>query len=99
LPAWFLSRPGSASAQDLECAVSNQGKAQFLVVSASSAGDPHSCNVPGTYDAPTIIHPTQAEFAPTPISLGQQQVTGAQIWSTLSPAVLARSNFFHHITS
>jgi hypothetical protein len=99
LPAWFLSRPGSASAQDLQCAVSNQGKAQFLVVSASSAGDPHSCNVPGTYEAPEIIHPTQAEFAPTPITLGDKQVTGAQIWSTLTPAVLARTNFFHHITS
>jgi hypothetical protein len=68
-------------------------------VSASSAGDPHSCNVPGTYDAPEIIHPSQAEFAPTPITLGARQVTGAQIWSTLSAPVLARSNFFHHITS
>lgn len=99
LPAWFLSDPRQASAQTVECALSNAGKAQFLVVSASSAGDPHSCNVPGTYDAPQIIHPTQAEFAPTPITLGSQQVTGAQIWSTLSPAVLGRSNFFHHITS
>jgi uncharacterized protein DUF1501 len=99
LPAWFLSRPHTASAQDLECAIANQSRAQFLVVSASSAGDPHSCNVPGTYEAAEIIHPTQAEFAPTPITLGGRQVTGAQIWSTLSPAVLARTNFFHHITS
>jgi hypothetical protein len=99
LPAWFLSRPERASAQELACALSAKDRAQFLVVSASSAGDPHSCNVPGTYEAPEIIHPTQAEFAPTPISLGAQQVTGAQIWSTLTPAVLARTNFFHHITS
>jgi hypothetical protein len=99
LPAWFLSRPERASAQELECALSAKDRAQFLVVSASSAGDPHSCNVPGTYEAPEIIHPTQAEFAPTPISLGANQVTGAQIWSTLTPAVLARTNFFHHITS
>jgi len=99
LPAWFISRPGRAGAQELECALSAKDRAQFLVVSASSAGDPHSCNVPGTYDNPEIIHPTQAEFAPTPITLGDKQVTGAQIWSTLTPAVLGRANFFHHITS
>jgi hypothetical protein len=99
LPAWFLSRPHAANAQDLECALTNQGRAQFLVVSASSAGDAISCNVPGTYDAAEIIHGTQAEFAATPISLGARQVTGAQIWSTLTPAVLGRANFFHHITS
>ncbi|MET0412783.1 MAG: hypothetical protein ABW217_15875, partial [Polyangiaceae bacterium] len=50
LPAWFLMNPRRASAQALECALSAQGKAQFLVVSASSAGDSVSCNVPGTYD-------------------------------------------------
>jgi uncharacterized protein DUF1501 len=99
LPAWFLSQPERAGAEELECAISAKDRAQFLVVSASSAGDPHSCNVPGTYESPGIIHPTQAEFAPTPITLGSRQVTGAQIWSTLTPAVLGRSNFFHHITS
>lgn len=99
LPAWFLSKPGTANAQALECALQNQGRAQFLVVSASSAGDPHSCNVPGTYDAQEIIHPAQAEFAPTPIQLGSVQSTGAQIWSTLTPAVLNRANFFHHTTN
>jgi hypothetical protein len=99
LPAWFLSKPREANAQDLQCALQNQGRAQFLVVSASSAGDPISCNVPGTYDAQEVIHPTQAEFASTPITLGNQQVNGAQIWSTLTPTVLARTNFFHHTTS
>jgi hypothetical protein len=99
LPAWFLSKPREANAQDLQCALQNQGRAQFLVVSASSAGDPISCNVPGTYDAPQVIHPTQAEFVSTPIPLGNQQVNGAQIWSTLTPAVLGRANFFHHTTS
>jgi uncharacterized protein DUF1501 len=99
LPAWFLANPREAQAQDMECALAAQDKLQYLVVSASSAGDPVSCNVPGTYVTPAIIHPTQAEFAATPITLGSQQVTGAQIWSTLAPDVLARSNFFHHITS
>jgi hypothetical protein len=99
LPAWFLANPRTASAQDMQCAISNVGKAQFLVVSASSAGDAISCNAPGTYDADAIIHPTQAEFVKTSIQLGTQTVNGAQIWSTLTPAVLARTNFFHHITS
>lgn len=98
LPAWFLANPRAASAEDMQCAITTTGKAQFLVVSASSAGDAMSCNAPGTYAAPAIIHPTNAEFVSTPIALGTKTVAGAQIWSTLTPAVLARSNFFHHIT-
>jgi hypothetical protein len=99
LPAWFLANPRAASAQDMQCATTTMGKTQFLVVSASSAGDAISCNAPGTYDADAIIHPTQAEFVKTNIALGAQTATGAQIWSTLKPEVLARTNFFHHITS
>jgi Protein of unknown function (DUF1501) len=98
LPAWFLMNPRDARAQDATCLLTNKASAQFLVVSASSAGDAMSCNAPGTYGAPAIIHPTQVEFAPTTFSLGTQSVTGAQIWSTLTPAVLARTNFFHHST-
>jgi Protein of unknown function (DUF1501) len=98
LPTWFLMNPREARAQDATCLLSNKGNAQFLVVSASSAGDSISCNAPGTYGAAGIIHPTQAEFASTTFSLGPQSVTGAQIWSTLTPAVLARTNFFHHST-
>src|SRR5882672_2774038 len=74
LPAWFLLNPRGASAQDLTCAVSAQANAQFLVVSASSAGDPMSCNVPGTYVSPTIVHPPQPEFAATTFPLGPQMV-------------------------
>jgi hypothetical protein len=99
LPAWLLANPREAKAQDLECALSAQDKLQYLVVSASSDGDPHSCNVPGTYVADAIIHPTTAQFVRTDITLGQQTVAGAQIWSTLTPAVLNRTNFFHHTTS
>lgn len=99
LPAWFLANPRQASAQDIECALASLDRLQYLIVSASSDGDPMSCNVPGTYDAPAIIHPTQAEFARTNIALGAKQVAGAQVWSTLSPNVLARTNFFHHVTS
>jgi hypothetical protein len=99
LPAWFLANPLAARAQDMSCAISNMAKAQFLVVSASSAGCPINCNVPGTYSTNAVIHPTQAEFASTTITLGSKTVQGAQIWSTLSASVRARTNFFHHITS
>jgi hypothetical protein len=99
LPAWFLTNPRAAQAQAMECAITAKDKAQFLVVSAASAGCPISCNVPGTYDAPAVIHPTQAEFAATTFSLGDKSVKAAQIWTTLSESVRARTNFFHHITS
>jgi hypothetical protein len=98
LPAWFIGKPREASAQSMQCAITAKDKMQFLVVSASSAGDPMSCNVPGTYDATAIIHPTNTEFTSTPITLGTKASNGAQIWSTLTPAVLGRANFFHHIT-
>jgi hypothetical protein len=97
LPAWFLQNPRAARAEDMACSLARE-KVQALIVCSSSAGDPISCNVPGTYDAPAIIHPTQAEFAATTLQLGTQKVQGAQIWSTLAPDVLSRTNFFHHIT-
>lgn len=98
LPAWFLSRPHTAKADDLACAIAAKDKLQFLVVSASSAGDSVSCNVPGTYEASAIVHPSQAEFAATPFTLGNKSVSAAQIWSTLSESVRSRTNFFHHVT-
>lgn len=98
LPAWFLANPMKAQAADMECALANSDKLQFLVASSSSAGDPMSCNVPGTYEAAGIIHPTQAEFVATPFDFGGKTVKGAQVWSTLSESVRKRTNFFHHIT-
>ena len=99
LPAWFLANPLGAGAAELACALSSAGKAQFLVVSASSAGCPLNCNVPGTYDNAALIHPAQSDFAATAIALGGKSVQGARVWSTLSTSVLARTNFFHHVTS
>ncbi len=98
LPAWFLANPLKASASDMACSLANLDKLQFLVASTSSAGDPISCNVPGTYEAAGIIHPGQAEFAASPFDFGGKSVNGAQIWSTLTDSVRARTNFFHHIT-
>jgi hypothetical protein len=96
LPVTFLSRPLDALAQDYACA--NKDKAQYLIISTSSAGDPLNCNVPGTYDFPDIVHAADPRMAPTPIMLGGKPRTAAQLWSTLPPWVLERTSFFHHAT-
>ena len=98
LPVWFLANPRKATAQDMTCALAAQGKAQYLIVSASSAGDSLSCNCPGTYTAAAIMHPTDATMAPTSFTLGSATVTAAAPWAALSAAVRARTNFFHYST-
>ncbi|MFZ5892460.1 MAG: DUF1501 domain-containing protein [Myxococcota bacterium] len=104
LPAWFLANPRLANAQSLECAINAKENLQYLIVSASSQGDPLNCNVPGTYEAPEIIHPLQPEMAATPVQLGSSSVTAALPWAStevggaLAPATLARTCFFHHLT-
>jgi hypothetical protein len=98
LPVWFLANPRRASAQDMSCALGNIGKAQFLVMSCSSAGDSISCNCPGTYTSSTIVHPSDSRMAPTSIMLGGKATTAAAPWAGLTSAVLARTNFFHYAT-
>jgi hypothetical protein len=104
LPAWFIMNPRKATAQDLQCAITAKEKMQYLVVSASSQGDPLNCNVPGTYEAPEIIHPLAATMAPTMVTLGAKAYGAALPWAgtdvggALSPATLARTNFFHYST-
>ena len=98
LPVWFLANPRKASAQDMTCALTNQGKAQFLILSCSSAGDSISCNCPGTYTNGAIIHPADATMAATPLMLGSTSVTAAAPWAALPAATLARTNFFHYAT-
>jgi hypothetical protein len=85
-------------AQDMTCAITDQGKMQFLVVSASSAGDSISCNCPGTYGAAAIMHPTDTSMAPTSFTLGSTTVTAAAPWAALTAAVRNRTNFFHYAT-
>jgi hypothetical protein len=104
LPAWFIANPRKATAQDLQCAIDAKDKMQYLVVSASSQGDPLNCNTPGTYEAPEIIHPLAATMAPTMVTLGAKTYGAALPWAgtdvggALSPATLARTNFFHYST-
>lgn len=94
LPAAFVARPLTARAD----ALVDPQRAQFLILSTSSAGDPLNANVPGTYDAADIVHAADPRVAKTAFSLGGVGVTGAYVWSTLPAAALARTVFFHHAT-
>jgi hypothetical protein len=96
VPAAFLARPLAPRAEVYQCA--DKPRAQYLILSTSSAGDPMNCNVPGTYDFPDIVHAADPRMAGTPLSLGGKPYTAAQLWSTLPPWVLDRSVFFHHAT-
>ena len=92
LPAWFLLNPRQATAQSLQCAITNQANMQYLLVSANFNGDPINCNCPGTYatggtaPAAMAIHPTQEEVSATTVSLGGVSYGAALPWA--DPAVV-----------
>ena len=111
LPTWYLLNPRRATAQDLQCAINAKANLQYLVLAASSNGDPMNCNCPGTYEAADIIHPQQAEVEATQVTLGGKSYGAALPWADpsvigsdaastgqLGSAVLARTAFFHHRT-
>ena len=87
LPAWYLLNPRRATAQDLQCAINARDNLQYLILSASSAGDPLNCNVPGTYEAPEIIHPQQPSMERVTVTLGDKTYGAALPWA--DPAVLS----------
>jgi hypothetical protein len=92
LPAWYLMNPRRATAQDLQCAITARANLQYLVLSVSSNGDPLNCNVPGTYEATTIVHPTQTTMEQVPITLGDKSYGAALPWAdptVLSPTDMA----------
>lgn len=92
LPTWYLLNPRRATAQDLQCAITARENLQYLIMSVSSNGDPLNCNVPGTYEATTIVHPTQTEVEQVPLTIGGQTFGAALPWadpSVLSPTDMA----------
>ncbi len=104
LPLWYLANPKRATAQDLACAIEAKEKMQFLVVAASSNGDPINCNCPGTYEDTSAVHPDQAEMTPTDVVLGASTYKAALPWAStaaggkLADTTLARTHFFHYRT-
>ena len=92
LPAWYLLNPRRATAQDLQCAITARDSMQYLILSASSNGDPLNCNVPGTYEAPEIIHPEQTSMEKVTVTLGGKTYGAALPWAdptVMSPTDMA----------
>ena len=98
LPVALLASPERALADGTK-GVCAPDRAQYLIYSTSSLGDPMGCNVPGTYEDPGILHPADPAMAPTQLSLGGKVVTAAAPWATLPQSVLDRMCFFHNATN
>jgi hypothetical protein len=96
LPVAVLAKPLEARAQAFTCG--DKARAQYLIISTTSAGDPMNCNVPGTYDFPDIAHSPDPRMAATPLTLGGRATTAAAVWAQLPQWVLDRTSFFHHAT-
>ena len=96
LPAWFIANPRLATAQALDCAIMAKEKLQYLILSTSSAGDPMNCNVPGTYEAAPIIHPTQVTMAATTVTLGGKTLRRALPWADTQWAARSRADAGSH---
>ena len=97
IPMAILANPRKASAQAAPACAANPN-AQYLLLSASSNGDPLNANVPGMYTIPDISHPADPTMAPMAMTLSGQQWTAATPWASLPQAMLDRSLFFHHGT-
>lgn len=100
LPAGLLLAADAARPDKFARAASQiAGRApQFVLFSTSAFGDPVNCNVPGTYDDPSIAHPADPSMAPTVMTLGDVTTKAAGVWSSLPARMRARTSFFHHGT-
>ena len=98
LPVSFLMNPKLAFADYQPPVCFSKDKAQYLILNTSGLGDPLNGNVPGTYDDPGIVHPSDPTMAPTAMTIGGKSYQAAAPWATLPPEVLARTSFFHHAT-
>jgi hypothetical protein len=97
LPVAILADARMARA-DGEPECPDRQAAQYLILSASTDGDPLNANTPGTYELPEIVHPSDPQMAPQKLSLGGRQVTAAKPWAGLPQKILDRTCFFHHAT-
>jgi hypothetical protein len=96
LPEAFLRAPLAwAQTPPETCA---PGSAKFLILCASSAGDPINANCPGTYEHAGIVHPPGEDFAATPLRLGATTTQAARSWTQLPQSALDRACFIHHST-
>ncbi len=99
LPASLLLDPRRALADDPTPACGSNAKAQFILFHTSGNGDPINASVPGTYEDPAIVHSLDPSMAPAALTLGGASYQAATPWTTLPPAVLARTCFWHLMTN
>jgi len=103
LPIAFLQNPARADTCSIDAT-----KAQFLIMSTSSSGDPANCNMPGTYDFADIAHPPATTAYPDLVkanaTIGGKSVAMAKVWADLITStdpkidVANRIAFIHHGT-
>ena len=96
LPIAALTRGSKAFA---EGSCIDPAKAQFIIFSTSGQGDPINANAPGTYGVSGIVHNPDPAMAATAMTIGGKSVQAARPWTTLAPAVLARTSFWHLMTN
>jgi hypothetical protein len=93
LPAAFLRAPAAYAA---DACVERKRRPHFLIAATSGAGDPLNANAPGCYEAPEIVHPADPMLQAAPVRLGERDIRGARVWTTLPDWVRDRACFFHH---
>lgn len=96
LPAGLLLDPRKVLADAPPAC--DAGKAQFVIFTTSSNGDPVNANVPGTYEDAGIYHSADPLLKPTKLTLGGRATTAAKPWADLPQAVLDRTTFWHMMT-
>lgn len=97
VPLGLLTRPVEAWG-DTSCLEGDRARAQYLIFSLSSAGDPMNTNTPGMYGFGDIRHPAQPAMAATQFTLGGRTVTAAKPWADLPQDLRDRLCFFHLAT-
>jgi hypothetical protein len=97
IPASVLLNPRRALAGPSGCP--DPSKAQFIIMSTSSAGDPINASSPGTYEDTNIAHSADPTMKATSLTLNGTAHTAALPWSTLPQTALDRTVFFHMATN
>src|SRR5262249_55216189 len=90
LPASLLLNPRRALSDEDATACADKSKAQYVIFSTSSSGDPINASAPGTYSDSKIVHSPDPALAPKTIKLGNAMVMAGGPWSTLPQTVLDR---------
>lgn len=94
---------GPKALADAAATCADQSKAQYLILSTSSNGDPINANAPGTYGGgalATIVHNPDTTLMPeTPLTINGTATTAAKPWAQLPQNVLDRTAFWHIATN